>query len=149
MDSNLIVLVCGGRDYGCVPRNTPTSFLKHAKAQAKREKKILFDTLTNFHEEIGIKLLVQGFANGADKLAHAWACENGVKSTGSKYEVTPEMWRTQGRSAGHRRNADMYRKERPDVIIAFPGGKGTAGMVRIANSGETPVIEVTKSGKLK
>ena len=36
------------------------------------------------------------------------------------------------KSAGHIRNQVMLDKGKPDVVVAFPGGRGTADMVRRA-----------------
>jgi hypothetical protein len=44
------------------------------------------------------------------------------------------VWPSQGdgRAAGPRRNQRMLEDFRPDLVVAFPGGRGTAYMVRRA-----------------
>lgn len=108
------VLVCGGRDY----------------ANAERVFGVL-DRLTPAPTAI-----IAGGASGADDLARRWA----------------EMWRTPcaiyradwalGRQGGPLRNQRMIDDGRPDLVIAFPGGRGTADMVRRAKAAGVPVREV-------
>jgi hypothetical protein len=50
-------------------------------------------------------------------------------------------WDMYGPSAGPRRNARMV-EWKPDVVIAFPGNRGTADMVRQAKAAEIPVHKV-------
>lgn len=50
-------------------------------------------------------------------------------------------WEQCGRQAGPLRNARMLAEGRPDAVIAFPGGKGTADMVRKARAAGLPVVE--------
>src|SRR5690554_1042511 len=119
-----VVLVCGGRYYGVVPPHTPKTELPKAKAKAKRERQIMFDTLDMFNNHTPITLLVQGWAKGADQLAHEWALERNVPSTGSKHQVTHSMWNKLGKSAGFIRNKNMRDEERPHIVLAFPGGNG-------------------------
>ena len=101
------VLVCGGRKY-------------HGQARVN-------EVLDALHKERPITLLIHGGANGADKLGAKWAVSRGV---------APKMyaadWDKYGRPAGHRRNAIMLHESQPDLVVAFPGGPGTAGMVRLA-----------------
>ena len=73
-------------------------------------------------------------ARGADRLAATWAKRHGV--TLREY---PADWKHEGRAAGIRRNARMHDTERPDYVVAFPGGRGTAHMVRYARRRGTPV----------
>lgn len=51
-------------------------------------------------------------------------------------------WELHGRKAGPIRNAAMLATE-PDLVIAFPGGKGTANCVAQARKLGIPVREVT------
>lgn len=48
------------------------------------------------------------------------------------------------RSAGPKRNQRMLDKGKPDLVLAFPGGDGTADMVRKAKSAGVPIIEVAE-----
>jgi hypothetical protein len=49
-------------------------------------------------------------------------------------------WHTHGRAAGPIRNKRMLDEGKPDVVIAFPGGKGTANMVSQARAAGIKVI---------
>lgn len=96
------VLVCGGRDY------------------ADRES--VWAAL----DTIAPTAIIEGGARGADELARAWAQARGVPCT-----TVCADWHSHGRSAGPRRNAAML-KLYPTLVLAFPGGRGTADMVRRA-----------------
>lgn len=100
----LRVCVTGGRDYG------DTAAVEAAMGALLRER------------EIG--LLGVGDAGGLDALVRRWAKANGVP-----YAVFPALWHAHGRSAGPRRNRLMLETVRPDVLVAFPGGRGTASCV--------------------
>lgn len=143
-----VVLVCGGRNYGRVPPRTPENELEAAKEKAEKEKDILFEILDLFHNHQPITLIVQGYAEGADKLAHEWAVERNVRSTGAKHRVTHSMWNKLGKGAGFIRNKNMRDEERPNHVIAFPGGNGTANMVRISQRAGDQVHLVDEEGKL-
>lgn len=101
------LLVCGGRDY-CDLR-----FVKR--------------TLDQINDRLSIDLLIQGGARGADTLAANWAKHRGVKCVCIMAE-----WEKYGRSAGHIRNQRMLDEYSPDGFVAFPGGRGTADMIRKA-----------------
>jgi hypothetical protein len=101
-----VLLVCGGRAY---------SNLTH-----------MTKVLDSFHEQSPIGLLVQGGAQGADFYAASWARRRLVNCL-----TIPAQWNKLGRAAGPRRNLDML-DWKPDYVIAFPGGIGTADMVRKA-----------------
>ncbi len=51
-------------------------------------------------------------------------------------------WDYHGKRAGHLRNDWMIRYAMPDLVIAFPGGTGTAGMVKLAIEAGIPVHRV-------
>ena len=105
------ILVCGGRDY--------------------RNRSKVFETLD---AQEGPFVIIHGAARGADTLAAEYARERGVKA-----EAYPADWKRDGRSAGYRRNERMLRL-RPDLVIAFPGGPGTAHMVEIAQRAGVPTL---------
>jgi hypothetical protein len=85
----------------------------------------------------GVSFVVQGGARGADALAGQWAQDRG----GSQKRV-PAEWIKHGRAADHIRNAAML-LEKPDLVIAFPGGAGTADMVRQAKKAGGCVVAIT------
>jgi hypothetical protein len=99
------VLVCGGRDYDDWPK------LSTALHRADDKRKIT--------------VIIQGGAKGADALAKEWAEVLMVP-----VETFPADWKQFGPRAGPMRNQDMIDAGQPDAAIAFPGGKGTADMVR-------------------
>lgn len=99
------VLVCGGRDY-------------NDAFQLNQE-------MDSLHREINIAELIHGAARGADSLAAAWAHSRGVAD-----RPFPADWKAHGKSAGFIRNEVMLREGKPDLVVAFPGGKGTADMIR-------------------
>lgn len=68
-------------------------------------------------------LVLHGGSTGADALADRIARELGIP-----VHVFPADWTRYGRSAGPRRNAEMIAL-RPDLVLAFPGGRGTANCV--------------------
>lgn len=43
----------------------------------------------------------------------------------------PADWRARGKRAGAIRNREMLR-HKPDIVVAFAGGRGTADMVSVA-----------------
>jgi hypothetical protein len=80
-------------------------------------------------------MVIAGGARGADTLAAQWAADRGIPA-----EVYMADWQGQGRKAGPIRNQRMLDEGRPDLVAAFPGGKGTAGMMALARKAGVPVI---------
>jgi hypothetical protein len=110
------VLVCGGRDYADV--------------------RALNEALDAIHREKNITRLIHGAARGADLLAAAWAHSRGIPAIDF-----PADWNKDGRAAGFVRNAGMLRDGRPELVVAFPGGKGTAHMVKLSRAAGVAVLE--------
>lgn len=127
------VLVCGGRDF--------------------TDRDAVYRYLDRLNEEAGIGMIIHGDASGADTLAKDWGEDRGVhvepepaewgdiehpeavvryRKDGTPYDVT----------AGHRRNQLMLDKWQPDLVVAFPGKKGTASMVRKAKAAGIEVFAV-------
>jgi hypothetical protein len=50
-------------------------------------------------------------------------------------------WKRFGRAAGPMRNERMLKEGRPDLVIAFPGRTGTAGMKALAREAGVMIIE--------
>jgi hypothetical protein len=71
--------------------------------------------------------IVTGGATGADTLAALWAGANGLI-----LHVIKADWQRHGKAAGPIRNQEMLDRFPPDLVVAFPGGRGTADMVRRA-----------------
>lgn len=72
--------------------------------------------------------IVCGGASGADDLAVDWA-----KRHGKVVHIYFPDWDTEGSAAGPLRNQKMLDEEKPDVVLAFPGGKGTDDTIRRAH----------------
>lgn len=112
------VLVCGGRDYSDWDR-----------VQA---------VLNKLHEANIIDVIIEGGARGADRMGREWARMIG----GADVETYEAEWEHHGKFAGHLRNQRMLDEGKPDLVIAFPGGRGTADMVRKARKAGVEVIEI-------
>lgn len=83
--------------------------------------------------------IVEGGARGADKMAFAWATRMAIHVT----EVRAD-WKAHGTAADPIRNQKMLDDHKPQVVIAFPGGRGTADMIRRGHATEgVDVIEVS------
>ena len=96
--------------------------------------------LDAIHQRNVIELVIHGGCSGADELAGEWAKANMVPE--ATYPVLPEEWKAFGRSAGPMRNTRMLRDAKPDGVVAFPGGRGTADMVRQAEAAGVKVMKV-------
>jgi hypothetical protein len=110
------VLVCGGRDYDDVVA--------------------VFHVLDQLHELHHINCIIEGGARGADRIAKDWARKNRIENL--TYYAD---WTRYGKSAGAIRNQKMLVEGRPEVVVAFPGGRGTADMVSRARGASLPVWE--------
>jgi hypothetical protein len=95
------LLVCGGREFN--------DFDKMSKV------------LSEYTGEI---TLAHGNCKGTDRLAEQYALEH-------NWNVVPypANWALYGKSAGPLRNQKMLVDFKPDVVVAFPGGKGTEDMI--------------------
>lgn len=137
----MIILVCGGRDY----------------SDAATLRRIL-DSYRNIYG------LIHGDARGADRLAKEWMrrriaidCEQCLMNR--KVDPTgalgfrrhsdlwmagyPADWKTHGKAAGPIRNQEMLDLNPGiELVIAFPGGTGTADMVRRARAKGITVEEI-------
>lgn len=111
------VLVCGGRDYDNTER--------------------VYETLNAAWLLNRLDVVASGGATGADELAIQWAKQMQVP-----YQVWPAQWSLLGKAAGPIRNKQMLDEFQPTLVLAFPGGKGTAHMVRIAKDAGVLVEEI-------
>ena len=68
---------------------------------------------------------------GADSMAKAWG---EVSKRVDKYSGYPANWKLYGPQAGPIRNTQMLEGFRPDLVVAFPGGRGTADCVKKAQA---------------
>lgn len=114
------ILVCGGRDY-----NDRTSFYYYMDDIAKLYGRPI--------------TIIEGGARGADRMAQEFA-----KADGYDLETYPADWKKHGKAAGPIRNKQMLDEGKPDLVVAFPGGKGTQNMVEQAKKANIPVESITK-----
>jgi predicted Rossmann-fold nucleotide-binding protein len=85
----------------------------------------------------GFRRLSHGGAEGVDTIAGTWAIAHGVQC--AEYRAN---WKEHGRAAGPMRNRLMLEEERPDLVIAFPGGRGTHDCTKQAQSLGLTVIKI-------
>lgn len=112
------LIVCGGRNYNDAET---ISMALHAVRTLRGP----------------IAALIHGDARGVDTIAGKWARENGIEEV-----PFPADWIAHGNSAGPIRNQKMIDEGKPDRVVAFPGGAGTADMVRRARKARIAVWEV-------
>lgn len=113
------VLVCGGRDY--------------------MDYNSVYRALDELEVSNGVACVIAGDATGADQFGHIWAVRHGKES-----KVYKPLWRQLGRKAGPLRNQRMLDEGKPDVVLAFPGGRGTSDMVQRAKRAGVKVLEVRR-----
>lgn len=112
--------ICGGRDY-----------TNHTK---------VYEVLDYAYERKPFTL-ISGGATGADMIGIQWA-----KARGAHCEVYPAKWKTHGKSAGPIRNLEMIASG-IDVLVAFPGGRGTEHMIASCTKKGIKVLRVMDSEK--
>jgi hypothetical protein len=113
------ILVCGGREFN--------------------DSELLWSELDKIVQSVGtLSTIISGMARGADTLAVDYALANSLPIR--KY---PADWDRHGKAAGFIRNQQMLDEGNPDLVVAFPGGRGTADMVRRARKAgvEVRVVE--------
>ncbi len=122
MKRSRIVAVCGGRDY--------------------RDRDEVYRVLDAELATDGVAVVVHGGCrSGADYYAHQWAMDRRVSR-----RVYYADWDREGRAAGPIRNRRMLADTNPCLLIAFPGGKGTADCIAAARHFDIPVMEIKPSG---
>lgn len=110
------VIICGGRSFD--------------------DYEMLERELDALHAQHRFTHVIHGAAKGADSFGEHWA-----QSRHLEVEKVPAHWRELGKKAGAVRNAEMLTRK-PQLVIAFKGGKGTANMVRQAEAAGVPVIRI-------
>ena len=111
------ILITGGRNYS--------------------DRATVFRELDKLHAETTITVLIHGAATGADTLADSWA-----KSREVEVIACPADWSRHGRAAGPIRNKAMLTDHKPELLLAFPGGRGTANMIGQAQAAGVKVVVV-------
>ncbi|MDM0085562.1 DUF2493 domain-containing protein [Variovorax sp. J31P179] len=109
------VLVCGGRD---------------------DDSAFIVNVLDRVHARQPVTLLIEGGATGVDNLARRWAIARRIEA--ATYRAN---WDRYQHRAVLVRNAQMLREARPELVVAFKGGRGTAHMVTIAAAALVPVLK--------
>lgn len=79
--------------------------------------------------------IISGGATGADQMAIEYAQMYHIPCT-----VIKADWKVLGKYAGPDRNRRMIAVGKPDLVVAMPGGKGTANMVALAKAARIKVI---------
>ncbi len=102
------ILICGGRDF------TDQAFVN----------KTLDACLPFFDKHF---CLIHGGCRGADRAGMEWAFFQGCPVIEMKAN-----WNYHGKRAGFLRNDWMLEYATPDLVIAFPGGRGTDHMINRA-----------------
>jgi hypothetical protein len=119
------VCVTGGRDYA--------------------ESAVVERVIDFLHQFYGAELrIMHGDAKGADRTAGSYAAQLGIK-----VKAFPAQWDAHGKGAGPIRNRVMgdylvmcRDKGHTVQLVAFPGGRGTADMIAVANERGIPVDEI-------
>lgn len=103
-----------------------------------------FDDAQQMNEVLkneGVSFVIEGGASGADALAWRWARKHLGKGSDHAMQFQAR-WDLHGRAAGPIRNQAMLDQGKPQVVIAFDGGRGTADMIRRAKRAGVPVLEI-------
>ena len=127
------VLVCGGRDYS--------------------DMACVFETLDTLAASYSIDLIIHGKATGADQWADNWAVKNNVPvfalaANWLDLTAVPAIIRTRfdgshyNAAAGWQRNQRLLEEGKPNLVVAFPGGSGTADMVKRARAANVEVLAI-------
>ncbi len=110
-------LICGGRDF------------------ANRE--MFEDAMAELIQSRGIpSRIINGGATGADLMARKWAEGHAIE-----LRTDAANWGVHGKAAGGIRNQGMLRYL-PDLVVVFPGGRGTADMMRRSKAAGVKVKEI-------
>jgi hypothetical protein len=96
----LKVLVCGGREFN--------------------DADFIFSELDRLHAQYCFRMLIEGAARGVDRIAGEWASARKIELV----EFSAD-WAKDGRHAALIRNDRMLSDGKPDLVVAFPGGRGT------------------------
>lgn len=136
----LTVLVCGGRDYGDIKQPDPVRLEQYFQVM-----KTLDDLAASSwprRPDGGLDVrIVSGAARGVDSVAIDWAKVNMVECL-----QFPADWEKHGKSAGAIRNKQMLDEGKPDLVVAFPGGRGTANMAKQARMRKIEMLHITTTG---
>lgn len=113
------LLITGGRDFD--------------------DMELAFDAIAEIHRLYPISVIVHGNARGADKMADKVADTIGIDRI-----MMPANWVKHKKGAGPIRNRAMLDILPIDMILAFPGGAGTANMKTQAKDRGISILEATE-----
>ena len=117
------ILICGGRDF--------------------TDYDLFLDKMAKFKEILYFPTIIHGGCKGADMLADRYA-----KYNGWELEIYEADWDKHGKAAGPIRNKLMLEEGKPDLVIAFPGGRGTENMINLTKEAGVDLFIVGgKNGK--
>jgi len=121
----MIVLACGGRKFD--------------------DNALIYKSLDQLNLRPLVDLLIHGGADGADRRSGAWAIVRSIPCL-----RIPAPWSQKGRSAGILRNLRMrdFMGLKPDLLVAFPGGAGTAHMIKSAEAFGIPLWQPQQHAEL-
>lgn len=89
-------------------------------------------------------LIISGAARGADTLAELWALNRKRER-----QLFPADWAKHGLAAGPKRNTQMIKEGKPDLVVVFPGGRGTADALQKAGEFKVKKIVVVEVDGMK
>lgn len=111
-------LICGGRDFA--------------------DEEMFHSALDDIIRIKGVpNRLVHGGARGADSMSEKWGCRYAINTIAEHAD-----WKKNGKAAGIIRNQTMLDKFKPALVVAFPGRRGTADMIRRAERAGIQVARV-------
>ena len=137
------ILVCGGRDFAFHYHSSAPSRLKFRSFVEDSFLRSALTLVTNEYRCFLCRenvLIIHGGADGADLAADNWAVTNWVPM--EEYRAS---WKEHGHLAGPLRNQKMLDEGKPDLVVAFPGGKGTADMCARAVRAKLPLLRFYRS----
>lgn len=123
----------GGRKYGAIPE----------------ESDLVWSIMDGYwNDQLSV---AQGGAQGVDRCIIGWwrrrtRGNNSLEEFGMLGNF-PAQWDKYGASAGHERNERMLKEWKADLLIAFPGGAGTADCKLTAKRLGITIHEYDKTGK--
>lgn len=145
--NELRILVCGGRKYAMVWDWALSGWI------VDEDERNEFDRILETACIQGIKRgdkvgIIHGNAKGADTHASTFVRDRRWTSPllhGKVFEIPyPADWGRYKKAAGHIRNREMLIDGAPDIVLSFPGGSGTANMVKISREAGIDVYEMRK-----
>lgn len=100
----------------------------------------IYHALYTVHERWCIACVIHAGRSEADHLAQAWAEQQGIPT-----EIFAADWRRQGLGAGPASQQRMLEEGQPDLVVAFPGGRGTPDLIESARARGLEVLDLRQS----